>query len=127
MAIEAVEKGSKIVILGTLESVLVPTAELIKAKAKEMNKAVEVEQACCCSAFEALINGDPQKHDELLIEEVKKADDKGDVIVFGQGSMSRLIPRARQTVSSPILECLESGVKQAKGHFDNSYFERQQI
>lgn len=117
MAREAVSIANKIVVMGTLQSVLSPTARLIADVAAEMGKEVEIEEGLCAAAFEALIAGQPEKHDQLLIEEVEKAANKGEVIVFGQGSMSRLVPEARRRVDVPILECLESGVKQIKEYF----------
>ena len=98
-------------------SVLSPTVRLIRSKAAEVGKEVKIEEALCAASFEALISGHPQKHDELLIDEVQKAAKNGDVIVFGQGSMSRLVPQAREQVDIPVLECLKSGVKQVKDHF----------
>ena len=117
MAKEAVSIANKIVVMGTLQSVLSPTARLVASVAAKEGKQVEIEEGLCAAAFEALIAGQPEKHDKLLIDEVEKAAKKGDVIVFGQGSMSRLVPEARKRVDVPILECLESGVKQIKDYF----------
>ena len=117
MAIEAVQKGGRVVVMGTLQSVLSPTIRLIRSKALEGDNEVEIEEVLCAAAFEALISGDSQKHDELLIGEVLKAGKIGDVIVFGQGSMSRLVRQAREKVDVPVLECLDSGVKQVRDYF----------
>ena len=117
MAVEAIKIATNIVVMGTLQSVLVPTVHLIERKAAEANKTIKVKEALCGAAFEALISGNPQKHDKLLIDEVEKVAKNGDVIVFGQGSMSRLIPEARKRVNIPVLECLESGARQVKNHF----------
>ena len=117
MAAEAVRTGKNIIVMGTLQSVLLPTADLIKRKATEAGKAVNVKQALCEAAFEALISGQPEKHDELLIVEVQEAGKSADVIVFGQGSMSRLVNKAREQVDIPVLEPLDSGVQQVKDHF----------
>ena len=114
MAEEAVRTGTKIVVMGTLQSVMAPTARLIAAKARAAGKDVKVDEALCAAAFEALLAGNPQKHDELLIGDVEKAAKKGDVIVFAQGSMSRLVPEAKKRVRIPVLECLESGVRQVR-------------
>lgn len=119
MAEEAVKAGNKIVVMGTLKSVLVPTVSLIRCKARETGKEVDVKEALCTAAFEALIGGDAQRHDDLLITEVEKAAEKADVIVFAQGSMSRLVPEARKRVNIPVLECLESGVRQIKDYFES--------
>ena len=118
MSVEAVATGANIGVMGTLGSVLEPSARLILQKAKDAGKAVELKRVLCEAAFEALIVGDSQKHDALLLEELERAADEVDIMLFAQGSMSRLIPEARQRVSIPVLECIDSGVKQVKMHFD---------
>jgi Asp/Glu/hydantoin racemase len=117
MAEEAVEKGTRIVVMGTLRSVLAPTTRLVQSKAVNAGKRIEVEEVLCAAAFDALMAGQPQRHDELLMDEVDRAAGKGDVILFGQGSMSRLVTEARNRVRVPVLESLESGVKQVRDHF----------
>jgi len=119
MAAEAVAAGTRITVMGTLQSVLVPTVRLIECKATKAGKQVELQEALCTAAFEALISGDPEKHDELLIAEVEQTAKSAEVIVFAQGSMSRLVTEARKRVSVPVLECLESGVRQVKDYFQS--------
>lgn len=120
MAQEAVSIGGKIGVLGTLKSVLDPTAKLVLKKAKESDKAIQLNKALCDAAFEALISGDAQKHDELLLTEIENISVNVEVILFAQGSMSRLLPEALKRVSIPVLECIDSGVKQVRNHFEPS-------
>ena len=120
MAQEAVSIGGKIGVLGTLKSVLDPTAKLVLKKAKELNKAIQLNKALCDAAFEALISGNAQKHDELLLTEIENISVNVDVLLFAQGSMSRLLPEALKRVSIPVLECIDSGVKQVRNHFEPS-------
>jgi len=117
---EAIQTGKRIAIMGTLQSVLAPTIRLAEHIAKETGSDVEFIEALCTVAFEALIAGNPQKHDELLITEVEKLNSNADVIVFAQGTMARLIPKLKDRVSTPILDCLKSGVRQIKNHFHRS-------
>jgi Asp/Glu/hydantoin racemase len=117
MSREAVSLGTNIGILGTLKSVLEPTSRLISDKAMESNKTVKLKKALCEAAFEALLSGDTQKHDELLLTEIESISKSVDVFVFAQGSMSRLLPEAQKRVNIPVLECIDSGVKQVKDHF----------
>ena len=114
---EAIQTGKRIAIMGTLQSVLAPTIRLAEHIAKEAGSDVELIESLCAEAFEALIAGNPQKHDELLITEVEKLNNKADVVVFAQGTMARLIPKLKDRVSTPILDCLRSGVCQIKDHF----------
>jgi Asp/Glu/hydantoin racemase len=117
MAEEAVKRGEKIIVMGTLQSVLTPTLRLIRLKAKEIEKGIDVKETLCTPAFEALVSGNSQRHDELLLTELEKSGKDSDVIVFAQGSMARLVPEARRRVTIPVLECVESGVRQVKNYF----------
>lgn len=119
MAEEAVNRAKKIVVMGTLQSVLAPTVRLIRFKAKESGRNVDIRESLCKAAFEALISGDAKKHDEMLIKEVENAAGQTDLIVFAQGSMSRLVPEAKKRVDVPVLECIESGVGQIKDYFES--------
>ena len=122
MARDAISIGAKIGVLGTLKSVLEPTANLVLKMALESGKKVDLKKALSAMAFEALLAGDTQKHDELLLAEIDDLSNSVDVIVFAQGSMSRLLNEAQGRVKTPILECIESGVKQVKAHFDSMHF-----
>ena len=119
MTEEAVSLGNNIVVIGTLQSVLKPTVHLIESKAKIALKEVKVKSVLCSAAFEAIASGDQKKHDELLLTELIKVANDGDVIVFAQGSMSRLVPEAKNRVAVPILECIESGIKQVRDFFES--------
>ena len=91
---------------------------MVLQKADESNKSVEIIKVLCEAAFEALLSGDTQKHDDLMLTEIEKISEKVDVIIFAQGSMSRLLSEAQKIVSTPVLECIDSGIKQVKEHFD---------
>jgi Asp/Glu/hydantoin racemase len=117
MSQQAVGLGKRIAVVGTLESVLDPTTRLLKHKAEESDRQVEIKRVLCAAAFEALIAGDPARHDDLILREIESVARDADAILFSQGSMSRLIPEARRRISVPILECIDSGVKQVKDYF----------
>ena len=119
MSQEAIQLGRRIGILGSLRSVLEPTARLIKRLAATADRTVVVQKRVNEKAFEALLNGDAQKHDSLLLTDVEALSRNAEVIVFAQGSMSRLVPEAQRRVQTPIMECIESGVKQVKAYFDS--------
>lgn len=117
MSKKAVSLGTNIGVLGTLKSVLEPTVRLILKKAEESKRPVKLKKALCEAAFEALLSGDTNKHDKLLLTEVEKLSKSVNVMVFAQGSMSRLLPEAQKLANIPVLECIDSGVKQVKDHF----------
>ncbi|MDO8685149.1 MAG: aspartate/glutamate racemase family protein [Clostridiales bacterium] len=113
MAKEAVEISVKIGVIGTLASVIDPTVRLIKSKAAEIDKKVEIKYELCDEAFRALISGDRKKHDDLLREKVRAMSGDVGVIVLAQGSMAGMTEELGNITGLPVLACLRSGVKAA--------------
>jgi Asp/Glu/hydantoin racemase len=110
MAEKAVNVAKKIGVIGTLQSVVGPSTRLIKSKALTAGKKVVVESIVCEEAFKALIAGDREKHNHLLLLEVEKIKDKVDLIVLAQGSMAPFAPVLNKETGKQVLTCLESGI-----------------
>ena len=123
MSIAAVSLGENIGVIGTLKSVLVPTAKLILKHSKESGKTINLKKVLCGDAFDALMSGDKELHDQMILREIENISADVDVIVFAQGSMSRLLQKAQKLVNIPILECIDSGVRQVKSYFETSGYE----
>jgi hypothetical protein len=51
-------------------------------KAKENDKQIEVERYLCTEAFDAVLKGDGETHDRLLIEAVKEMAQRNEVLVL---------------------------------------------
>ena len=113
MAEETVKLGSEIGIVATLRTTLEPTINLIKQKATERGKKITVETSLCQGAFEAVVAGDGEKHDEIVKTEIGKLRTKVEVIVLAQASMARLIPGLGES-EIPILSSPKSGLLAAK-------------
>jgi aspartate/glutamate racemase len=112
MAIEAVERGSRIGIVATVATTLDPTERLIGQKAKGAGKDITTKRYLVKSAFDALLAGDVEEHDRLLKAEIGKAMSENDVVVLAQGSMARLVPSIEQRV--PVLSSPRSSVEAVK-------------
>jgi len=113
IAIEAVKNATKIGVMGTLSSVVGPTERLIEKKAKEMKKKVYIESIVCEEAFKALIKGDREKHDQILLQEANQIANKVEIIVLAQGSMTAFGPILSRKTGLKVLTCLESGIEAA--------------
>jgi len=113
MAIKAVKYTTKIGVMGTLRSVVGPSKRLIERKAKDLGKKVNIESLVCEKAFKALIKGDREKHNQLLLQEVDKIVKKVEIIVLAQGSMTAFAPILARETGLNVLTCLESGIKTA--------------
>jgi len=119
MVIEAVNYAQNIGVMGTLQSVVGPSKRLIERKAKEYNKKVNIESIVCEEAFKALIRGDKEKHNQLLLKEAGKIAKNVDIIILAQGSMTLFAPVLSERTGLKVLTCLELGIKAAGDVLDS--------
>ena len=113
MAEQAVALGTRIGVVATVRTTLEPTVRLVRAKAEAAGKTVEVVEALAEGAFEALLSGRADRHDELLRSTVQSLAGRVDVIVLAQASMARLVP-ALADLGVPVLSSPRSGVESVR-------------
>ncbi len=113
MAEQACELGQNIAVLATVRTTLEPTVRLVTKKAKEINKEITIVEKIAEGAFQALLDGNGEKHDQILKDTISMLMGKVDVIVLSQVSMARLIPSLGD-VKIPILSSPRSGVELLK-------------
>lgn len=104
MADLAVKTGKKIGVIATLPTTLGPTSDLVKRRAAAAGKEIELTSRLCEGAFEALMGGQAEKHDEMVAKALVELSAEVDVIVLAQASMSRVVdglPDAEKRI--PIL------------------------
>ena len=114
MAIKATQLSTKIGVIATLSTTLSPTSNLIKKKAAASGEKIDLIEGLAEGAFEAMMSGNREKHDSLILEAAQRIASRVDVIVLAQGSMARMEQLlAKETgkivLSSPLLGVL--GVK----------------
>ncbi|MCL6571119.1 MAG: aspartate/glutamate racemase family protein [Bacillus sp. (in: Bacteria)] len=113
MADHAIELGKKIGVLATVKTTLEPTVRLVLKKAKEKGKEITIVEQIAEGAFQALLEGNSEKHDQILTETIAALMEQVDVIVLAQVSMARIIPSLGK-VKIPILSSPRSGVELLK-------------
>lgn len=118
MAEEAVSAGSAIGVVATVPTTLDPTVRLIERKAQDSRKKVLIKRALCSGAFEALISGNPEKHDEFVRKHVEDISREVDVVVLAQASMARLAPKLANRIGVPVLASPRLGVESVKKVID---------
>ena len=114
MAEEAVQRSSKIGVAATLQSTLDPTCRLIEKKASESSKEITIERTLCPGAFDALISGNKDEHDRIVMEHVSQLAEKVEIIVFAQSTMARLLDKMDKDLAKRILTSPERGVRQTR-------------
>jgi Asp/Glu/hydantoin racemase len=110
MAEQAVAAGPRIGVVATVKTTLEPTVRLIKAKAATAGRAIEVTEALAEGAFQALLDGKGDLHDDIVKRTIRTVADKVDVIVLAQVSMARLVPSLTD-LKVPVLSSPQSGVE----------------
>lgn len=114
MAEKAVSEGKKIGMIATVKSTMRPSCDLVFAKAEEMGKEVEVVEYLVDGALDILMKEkNREKHNELVLEMVRKAEKECDVILLAQGSMVVLLPLLKD-ISKPVYSSPRLGVEKAR-------------
>ncbi|WP_261301376.1 aspartate/glutamate racemase family protein [Paenibacillus andongensis] len=91
MADLAVNSAEKVGVAATLETTLQPTKRMLISKAEQVGKAVHIETVVAKSAYQKLIAGDKDGHDEELASVLRNLASTTDVVVLAQASMARVI------------------------------------
>jgi Asp/Glu/hydantoin racemase len=113
MAEAAIDAGTKIAVLATVETTLRPTLNLIKRKAEEKQKAIDLKDYLMADAFAALLAGDTATHNRLVRGALTDAAKGSDVIVLAQASMARAL-EGLDPIAVPILTSPELSMKRLK-------------
>jgi Asp/Glu/hydantoin racemase len=92
MAEEAVQRGNRLGVAATLQTTLAPTARLLQAMAAAAGRQVGITPLLIEGAYQKLMAGDREGHDNLLIEKLQDLARDMDIVVLAQASMARVLP-----------------------------------
>lgn len=120
MAREAVKRGGHIYVFATLESTLSPTSKLISRIAHEENARCSLDSFLVEGAYDSLMNGDPNHHNELIMDAVSKVKDKADSIVLAQASMAGALASADEETAKKILTSPVLAIQAIKKQFSKT-------
>ncbi|MFB9991126.1 aspartate/glutamate racemase family protein [Deinococcus oregonensis] len=112
MAEQAVQLGERVGVMATVATTLEPTARLIERAAEQAGRPVQVERVLVAGAYDALMAGEPERHDELVTAALTGLTERADVVVLAQASMARLLP-ALGELRTPVLSSPSSGLTRA--------------
>lgn len=118
MAAEAVKKAGRIGVIATLPTTLTPTVKLLQTMAIVQQKQIEVIEGLADGAFQAMMSGDKDTHDQLIVKAAECVAPQVDLIVLAQGSMARMQNTLSQLTGIPILSSPLSGVLGVKEFID---------
>jgi Asp/Glu/hydantoin racemase len=108
----AAASGSRVGVLATVFTTLAPTAGLVEKFAEDAGRNVEILTHLAEGAFQTMMGGDPQKHDEMVYQAAQILKDDGvDMIVLAQASMTRLAAGLSEHLGLPVLSSPAMGIK----------------
>jgi Asp/Glu/hydantoin racemase len=119
MAQIAAKSANKIGVMATVPTTLGPTVDLIKEKAIMLKKEIEVTPCLVKGAFELLMNGEKDTHDQMVLESAKELAKSVDIIVFAQASMTRLSGYVSRAVEKDVLTSPRVGIEYTKSVLDS--------
>ncbi len=119
MARTAVLESSNIGVLATLPTTLDPTARLIKHFATLLNRQVNVRKGLAEGAFQAVMAGDRETHDQLILKAAEKLANQVDLFVLAQGSMARMEKEIKKLTGKKVLLSPERGVLDVKATLES--------
>jgi len=109
----AVRDGRRVGLVATLPSTVPSSERLLHLAAQEAGRTVEVKTVLSAEAFKQLRAGHPEKHNEILLEEIDKLAKEVDAIVLAQVSMTALEPLLG-TTRVPVYNSGRTGVGRAR-------------
>ena len=100
---KAAREAARIGVMATVGTTLDPTCALIEEKALALGKTVEIHRSLSGAAFEALMRGEKEAHDRMVLAAAKELAPQVDLILFAQASMTRLAPAVEAETGLPVL------------------------
>lgn len=114
MAEKAVLLGHTVGVIATVASTMKPSCNLVRTKAAQAGRDVEVREYLVAGALDILMKEkNVDKHNALVLAEIKKAERVCDVIVLAQGSMTALLP-CLSGCSKPVLSSPRLAMERVK-------------
>lgn len=114
MSEEAVRRGARLGVAATLATTLQPTARLLRAKAQASGRQIEVTPLLIEGAYQKLMSGDREGHDDLLVEKLQELAQVTDAVVLAQASMARVLPRLPAAEQDKFLVSPRLAMQQVK-------------
>ena len=115
MAEQAIQTATRLGVAATLKTTLEPTVGLLREKAAEHCRPIEVVECLCSGAFESVLAGDTETHDRIVSEALTGLGKQVDVIVLAQASMTRVVDKLPpDAITIPVFSSPELAIRQAR-------------
>jgi Asp/Glu/hydantoin racemase len=110
LAEQAIASGPRLGVIVTFPPSEAAALQLLRQTAANAKKQVEIESVVLPAAYEALLGGRPEVHDELLLEAIAGLRAKEvDAVVLSQVSMARILAKV-PSQGAPVLSSLPASL-----------------
>ena len=109
----AVEMGSRIGLIATANSTVIPSSSALRAAAADAGKEIDLKVLCREEAIQALKAGDQAAHDRIVLEMADEMRDR-DVLVLAQASMAHMEQPVSAHTGLPVLSSPRRCVEQVR-------------
>jgi Asp/Glu/hydantoin racemase len=104
MVEQAVARYRRIGVIATAATTLKPTGDLVRQKARDSGRPVEVETVLCAGAYEAFLAGDRDRADGIVLDHLRALMARVEVVLLAQASMARVAGKLTPAESTaPVL------------------------
>ena len=104
-------------VVATLQTTLQPTTRLIQSKIRASGKVIALRPVLAEGAFDALQEGRPNVHDEIVLAGIRSLLASCDIVVLAQASMARAAAALSPEDAARVLTSPRLGVARAISHF----------
>ena len=116
MAGLAVRTGGRIGLICTARTTLGPSENLIRDHAARQGRKVDLRTRLESAAFEAVMAGNKDLHDDLVRRAATELSGDCDVIVLAQASMAHLAAKLAESLKIPVLASPDLCVEALEGY-----------
>ena len=109
----AVAQGKRIGLLATVPTTVPASERLLRTAASDVGREVDITTVLCSDAFQELKNGNVERHNQMLLEQIDSLSANVDAIVMAQVSMSALEPMLGKT-RVPVYNSGRTGFQKAR-------------
>jgi aspartate/glutamate racemase len=109
----AVKQGKKIGLIATLPTTVPSSERLLRKAGEDAGKEIEIKTVLSSKAFELLLAGEKEKHNEILLAEIDKLSREVDAIVLAQVSMS-VLEDSTKNARVPVYNSGRTGFERAR-------------
>ena len=103
MVYQALQTGSRIAVLATLRSTLLPTTRLLERVARDTGREIRVEPILIDGAMAAMRAGDMARATALVLDAALDAQNRNDVLMMAQASFDLMRGSIQPKLDVPML------------------------